>query len=486
MNMVLTFTQKNFFWYAANTISSIVPGALVSLFDGSLVLALAILSLAILSLILTFLFIARPTWLFYFFMLFFVLGEVSFGYFLLDISLSNVFGILAAIIIIIYVLLGKRFPNFLKVRQQRNIFFGLMALFALEIISGMMNNSYRPLTTRFSQVISLLFIWFVVRSKKTLWRGFYLGIISVGILSSLTILAGFNLNPIGYTAPISYGASPWETYIHRSIGISQMSGGLHGTYILAFLPLAILLVANGDKIGINRWAKTISAITAILGVLALLVASYRSGWLGLMVSLLCLVVFNYRSLRISKHGKLFILFSLVCILILILVPFRQSIYTNLHNLLFNIRSNAVEARVFQYQYILQRISLPSSHQLFGYGYDDFSSSFMTYVAEQGIHNPEVYPWAHNYYLNFLYATGWPGFILFLWVIFNVMRNLYQQAASTVGYIRILNMAIFASLAGIFTVLFFTAANSGLQIVWILIAASALVNKSEPDFLVKRN
>jgi hypothetical protein len=470
MKTISTLTQhRNIIGYIfIVSISSILLGIIISTFsDYSIAVLLTVLSL-ILSIILFF----RPTWLYYFFMLFFVFGEVSVGQYFIQPSLSNGFGILALIIIIFYGLLGKRIYALIQSPRQKKLFLGLIAILFIEILSAILNNSFRPIATRLSHVISLLFFLLIVRDKLTLWRGFYLGVISVGILSSLTILAGLNLNPIGYRAPISWGSTPWEEYIHRAIGLPNMQGGLHSIYILAFLPLAILLVTSGSRLKINRWIKIVCVLTVILGILALLIASYRSGWIGLIVSLFCLVLFYNRFLHISNFSKIFIFIFIAGIFILIFILFSKSIYTTLYNLIFIIRSQGVEARLIQFQYIFSRMLSPSIHQVLGYGYEDFGSSFMVYVGRQGLNNPELYPWIHNYYLGLLYASGWSGFFLFFFYLFYVMRNLYQQAASTDYEIRIINSAIFSSLAGILTVLLFTAETSGLYIVWILIAASA--------------
>jgi len=474
MDTVSAFTQpKNMIWYALS-IAGVVLGILASIFFKD---AIAI-PVTVIALSLAALFFVKPTWLFYFLMLFFVFGEIGAGEFFVQISLSNGFGILAIGIIVFYSLSGKRIDDLLKSPRQKYLFLGLMAIFLVEIASAILNSSYRPLTTRLSHVVSLLFVLLIVRDRVTIWRGLYLGMISAGMLSLLTILAGLNLNPIGYRAAVSWGSTPWEAYIPRSIGLPNMQGGLHSIYILAFLPLAILVATSGRTSRMNWQIKMIGAIVAILGVLALLSASYRSGWVGLIVSLFCLAWFYFRFLRISTGARLIILLLIACVLALTLAPFSKSIYTDLHNLVFNIRSQGVEARLIQSEFVFNRMLVPSIHQVLGYGYDDFGSSFMNHVTRQGFNNPELYPWIHNYYLGLLYSSGILGFTLFLTLIYFVMRNLYQQAAFPESYSRTLNSAIFSSLAGILAVLLFTAETSGLHIVWILIAISVLSTWTE--------
>ena len=132
-------------------------------------------------------------------------------------------------------------------------------------------------------------------NRKVLSQSFMLGLAGVGILSTLTILRGLDLSSLGYRAPISWGSAPWESYIPRSIGLPDMQGGLHSIYILAFLPLAFLLAANMHTFRRHISTRLFGACVAVLGLVALLFASYRSGWLGLLVSLYCLVWINYRT-----------------------------------------------------------------------------------------------------------------------------------------------------------------------------------------------
>ena len=474
MKTASTFHLKtNVIWYPLVILaSSGLLGVIISMsLTDNIVLLLILLFFA-----LSILFIAKPTWLFYLFMLFFVFSEVSVGQYSIQPSLSNGFSILAIGIIIFYGVFGKRFYALVQSPQQRNLFLGLIIILIIEIISGIINNSLRPIATRLSNLITLLFFLLIVRDRETLMRGLFLGVISVGMLSILTILASLNLNPLGYRAPVSWDSTPWENYIHRAIGLPNMQGGLHSIYILAFLPLAILLVTNGKRLKINLGIQIISAITVVLGILALLIASYRSGWIGLMGSLFCLLWFYNRFLRLSNTGKSLSIFFMVGIIILLIFPFSAAVYTYIYNLIFNIRSQGIDARLIQYQFVYDRMLSPSIHQVFGFGYDDFAVSFMAYVGQQGLTNPELYPWIHNYYFGLLYASGLLGFTSFLLYLFYIMRNLYRQAASADNFIRILGTAIFASLIGIFSVLLFTAETSGLHIVWILIAASAFVYK----------
>lgn len=472
MNLTI-FRQKNIFLYII-LIATIILDIVISLNNST---AFPII------LILAILLFVKPTWLFYLFMLFFVFGEIDMGQLFIQLSLSNGFAVIALLSIVLYGLFGKRANSLIQTSQQKRLLLVLFTLFIVEIISSVLSNSFRPLTTRFSHIISVLFVFLVVRDKRILWRGFFLGIVSIGILSLLTILAGFNLNKFGFRSPYNWGSTPWEAYIPRSIGLPNMGGGLHAIYILAFLPLAILIATSRNNFLSNWWVKPASSLIAILGVFAILIASYRSGWLGLMVSLFCLIWFRYKTSHLLASHKIIVLVFIIGFVVLILFLFGNPLYNYLYVLIFSIRSQGIDARFIQTQFILEQVLLPSINLFFGYGYDRFGSGFMGYIAQQGLNNPELYPWIHNYYLGLLYASGWIGFILFFVLVFNVMKNIYRQFISTNdSNTRIINSAIFSSLAGIFTVLGFTAETSGLHIIWILIAVSALNNKNGSNFI----
>ena len=420
-------------------------------------------------------FFTKPKWLLYIFMLFFVFGEVSFGEIFVQMSFSNFFTIVAIGIIFIYGLIDRhRLLTFIKWQSVRLFWNCFMLLLAWQAISAVLNHAYRPLTTGISHLVSVVFTFLVMRNRKILSQSFMLGLGGVGILSTLTILRGLNLSPIGYRAPISWGSAPWESYIPRSIGLPNMQGGLHSIYILAFLPLAFLLAVNMQKSRSGIPSRFFGASVALLGLLALLFASYRSGWLGLLVSLYCLAWIQYRSVLVKRSRKIIFVLLAVGLAGLILSQYASSIYSDLYNLIFNVRSQGVSARVIQYEFVMERMFSPSIHLVFGYGFEDFGKSFTAYISSGGFNNPELYPWLHNYFLVQLYAIGWPGLIIFGILVFAVLRRLFHQIQSEDPFVKLLSSSILSSLCGILVVLAFTAETSGLHIIWILMSCSFLL------------
>jgi len=422
---------------------------------------------------------AKPKWLFYLFMLFFVFGEVDFGEFFLRISFSNFFGVFAIGIIFVYGFIDKhRILTLLRSPRVKLFWKCLLLLFFWQVISAILNNAYRPLTTSLSHIISVLFVFLIARNRSVLSKGFVLGMISVGILSTFTILTGLGINPVGYRAPISWGSAPWESFIPRSIGLPNMKGGLHSVYILAFLPLAILLATNIYKLKLSLRIRFLGGSVTVLGILALLFASYRSGWLGLVVCLGCLAWLKYRTTSGETSRKIFMLLILLCLGAIFISQFAGTIYNELYNLIFAIRSQGVNARVTQYQFVVEKMLIPSIHLVFGYGFEDFGNSFTAYVASGNLNNPELNPWLHNYFLGELYAIGWPGLIMFGFLILIVLRRLYYQSRSDDVFTRVMSTALFSSLCGIFIALAFTAETSGLHIIWILMSSSFLLENGK--------
>lgn len=420
-------------------------------------------------------FFTKPRWLLYLFMLLFVFGEVSFGEIFVQISFSNFFTLVAISIIFVYGLIDRhRLLSFVKSQNVILFWRCFLLLLAWQAVSAVLNHAYRPLTTGISHLVSVVFAFLVMRNRKILSQSFTLGLAGVGILSTLTILRGLNLSPIGYRAPISWGSAPWESYIPRSIGLPNMQGGLHSIYILAFLPLAFLLAANTHRFKSGLPMRIFGWGVALLGLLALLFASYRSGWLGLLVSLYCLAWIQYRSALVSPSRKIIFVLLAVGLVGLILSQYANSIYSDLYNLIFNVRSQGVSARVVQYEFVMERMFSPSIHLVFGYGFEDFGRSFTDYISSAGSNNPELYPWLHNYFLVQLYAIGWPGLIIFGILNFAVLRRLYQQTQSKDPFVKLFSSAILSSLCGILVVLAFTAETSGLHIIWILMSCSFLL------------
>jgi hypothetical protein len=435
------------------------------LFSQDILIATAVFAVLSLSLI----FIVKPVWLFYFFMVFFVFSEVSFGNLFIELSLSNYFSVMALVIAFIYGLSRKNFSKNLATRRILLFIVLFGTLFLVEILSAIANDAFRPLTTRISHLASILYIFLLVSNRSVIHKGIILGILSIGILSILTILAGLDLNPFGYRAAISWGSTPWEGFIHRSIGLANMQGGLHSIYIISFLPFAISFMINRKNLQINRVAFLFLGFISIVGVLALMIASYRSGWLGLAMSIICIFIFLFNSPKLSINTK--VLFSSVIIIFIVFLTIfqRQQILDQFYKVFFDVRNQGIEARLIQYSYVIQEMLYPSINIIYGFGYEKFGNSFMAYVAQEGINNPELFPWLHNYFLGLLFASGWLGFLIFLIISWLIFRTLYLKIREKNGYDRAFSVANFSSLAGIYIVLLFTAEISGLQIMWILMA-----------------
>ncbi len=421
--------------------------------------------------------IIKPHWLFWCFMPFYVFGEITLGSIgSVQVSLTNLFSILAAVLIFLFLITHEETPfTVLRSAKARAFLLALGVFLTLEFWSALLNYSYRPLLTSLSNFISVLVVLLLVRNKRRLFQGLALGTLSVGALGLLTILRGLNITSIGYQARISYGAAPWEQFIHRSIGLPGMDGGTHAVYILALLPLALLLATEGWRMGIGKPLRAVLGLISLMGIVALLIAGFRSGWLGLTVSAVVLFLSYYQH-KISPATRRGLIFLIVCLSAMVLILYANRILSDIYSLLFAVRATGVQARLIQFGYVWQRITDGTWHSLLGYGYEDFGLTFIPSLAGNPLsNNPELYPWLHNYFLGVLYASGWPAFLLFVTVIIVALGWLYRQTRSKDEITKLVSVGVLSGLLSILAVLNFTAVTSGLHILWILLAVPALLD-----------
>jgi hypothetical protein len=421
--------------------------------------------------------IIKSEWLFFTYMGLFIFSELGIGDVMsIQISISNAIIILTITNIIIYTIGSQgAFLKPLFYKKNWRLLSLMSILLLLEIISAIYNDSYRAILTRVSHLVSFLLVFLYVTNKKKLFAGFYLGMLSVGILSLLTILRGLDLISFGMRlAASNYGTSPWEAYIPRSIGMPNMLGGLHGVYIMAFLPFAFAVATNGKKIELGLSARLAAWAIVFLGISAILISAYRSAWLGLIVGFLCLFMLYYRIRFNTLRQVAFWMMMFLALGYGALLAGETGV-NSFYDLIFNVRKLGVDSRLIQYQFAFDKIIAPSIHAVLGYGYENFGATFMAYVNNAGLLsvNPELYPWLHNYHLAVLYADGWPGFIMYLLILYNFFSFAYEKTRIyNDDMTRMIASSAFSSLAGILVIISFSGDISGLHIIWVLVASVA--------------
>ncbi len=152
-------------------------------------------------------------------------------------------------------------------------------------------------------------------------------------------------------------------------------------------------------------------VVGLAGIAFYFTFSYGA-WLGVLVGLLFLLWFNFRSLDPQKRKKVFLYFYIFIFLIIILGAFQLRT-EKFQNFLFSTRSS------LQSRLIIWRAGLLilKDHPLWGIGLGTFQKYYLDYSS----YFKEPYlqwavPQPHNLFLAFWLQTGVLGLLGFVWIV----------------------------------------------------------------------
>ncbi len=257
------------------------------------------------------------------------------------------------------------------------------------------------LEIRFQGIYLLLFLfsYFAIRNKSFLSRAPFI-IILIGLLVVLNgFLAKMGIDIARYSGDIG-------THMGSTLGNPNFLAG----FLILIIPLAAMKVYISPRDEMSRWVFYIPAIS--LFVIALILTVARGAILGLIFSILLGLWY------MMKRGKLRsgIAYTLgILVLALIVIRFTKPIW------LAPLAVGTLKIRLIIWQgSILAFLSKP----LFGYGIGTFQEVFPffrnTYYGLMGLAPATDH--AHCSFLEVLATTGIIGLILYISVIFSIIKS----------------------------------------------------------------
>jgi hypothetical protein len=414
----------------------------------------------------------RPYILFYLHMLTYTVGEVGFSVskVLPDISFTN-FLFAYSLLLVGFreaELKGRSRGLPLKLDRRAAVCLALATAFAISVImSSLWNNSLGFITTAVSYVIAPFLVIYLVRNGRILANGLLMGLASISTLAILTVGRSYGLLGIGYRAPWTSGIIPWGQTLPRAIGVPQLEGGLHGAFILAMLPVGLILFIEGDRLG--GVLRGLTVIGVLLGALAIIVAAYRSGWLGLCVGVGVAFLIAISKVSLSKRIVFAGLLLLLAVVGLFLYRDISNVVSAGLDIFWRIRPNTVETRLAQYSYAIDVLVSDPRPLLVGKGYKTFREMFPGVRGIRGSHDIGL----HNHFLGIAHAFGVLALIPYVLAISLALYWLLKDAVDPQSAIGTLSSGLAAGLIGVVVVMSFTAALAGYKIVWTIVGIASL-------------
>jgi len=382
--------------------------------------------------------LVKPTTVFYMLILFIPLGGywIDLGF----IHLSVVNGLIILLSGIIF-LRHKSYKIDLGNSLIKISLILFMIILIATLISELYANSIRFVITRLGSFLTFLLVLTVVnnfdRVKKTLIV-IYLSALATSLLIIITFL---NLLPslndyirIVVNKPIG----PLNAITFRSSGTFGTFAS-YGIWIESIFPL--LFISFWKKQGLIK-KRPIALFALFTIILAAFLTQSRSTWIALIVSFfICILLVMMK----KRRSRIIILsFSFICIILLYHYIFEFS------SIIFSIRSETIQRRIFQYQYALQ---LFTANPILGLGREGFSKIFYKNIFTDNT--------LHNNFLSILVAHGLAGFLPYISLIIICFYLLYKLVLGARDEEqRVFSCGLFAAFVGILIEIQFAEYLSG--------------------------
>ena len=264
--------------------------------------------------------------------------------------------------------------------------------------------SYSRFQGLYSHLIYLSFFLLflnVLRDKKS-QEIFLKALLLIGSLVALhSVLQQFGI--------LTFSKAAMQEFLGRSFATFG-----HPNFLGQFLILPIWV---GAYFAISRKgrARILYSLPTILTIAGLLVTENRASILGVIVGVICLILFSLRLKTIYK-----VALSLVAVLafgafIFLVAPSLRSLTTRMH--LWG-----------------DTIQLINENPLFGSGLETFRLVFQKVTSAEFFGLEKIYSIAdraHNEYLDMLIMQGRVGFIVFATIIFGILAKVIKQKSKLV-------------------------------------------------------
>jgi O-antigen ligase len=245
---------------------------------------------------------------------------------------------------------------------------------------------------------------------------------------------------------------------------------IKGTYshpnIFAFnlLLLFIIFIINYLQINNTEKKKKLLLFLVVIGILILYTLT-RSAWIGLIILSVSLVLI-YKRKYIVKSLLLIVSLLFIFIILTNYTPLKYFDWTDITFIKRGLTSNTF---VSSWEWRLNTWSEMSTYvyqsPVIGFGLDTYR-----FLREKQIYSIYEDPYyAHNDYLKFLIELGVIGLLLYLNLLFQVLRKIY------IKYIKSKNKKYLVSFIGIFVIFLIASVDNVLMstslqwVLWIFIA-----------------
>ena len=307
-----------------------------------------------------------------------------------------------------------------KFPRTSAVVLGFFAAFALVYLAGFWDLSTQQGVTQFWKgMVKFVIHWsfmvaaiayLVRRGEAFYWRAlawFALGFVAnsvYGILQLGAAVAGHNLDSM-VLSPLTGGASNIDIFGHIAgssiFRVNALTVDPNHLGVMLDVPLLALTPVYLRMPRAHRLKRRLAVTLAFLLLVEIATLS-RSGWLGLGVGALVLVI-PYRRLMLTKQ-LLYPLGALVVVLLGVFVV-RQHFITTLLGQRFSTGGASTQSHFDIYSYIGPVLHV---HPLLGLGANNFAVyyEFLTGRSNFG---------AHSYWVSVIVESGLIGFVL--WIVF---------------------------------------------------------------------
>ena len=307
-----------------------------------------------------------------------------------------------------------------KFPRTSAIVLAFFAVFALVYLAGFWDIATQQGLTQFWKgMVKFVIHWsfmvaaiaYLVRRGETFyWRAlawFALGFVAnsvYGILQLLAAVAGHNLDSLALS-PLTGGASSIDVFghiagssIYRVNALTLDPNHLGVMLCIPLLALTPVYLRMPRAHRLKRWL----AVTLAFLLLVEIATLSRSGWLGLGVGALILVI-PYRRLMITKQ----LLYPLCGLLVVLLGVFvvRQQFITTLLSQRFSTSGSSTQSHLAIYSYIGPVLH---TYPLLGLGENNFAVYYQFLTGQTNFG-------AHSYWVSVIVESGLVGFLV--WVVF---------------------------------------------------------------------
>lgn len=248
------------------------------------------------------------------------------------------------------------------------------------------------------------------------------------IISIYGISQYFGFDPI----PIDPIRKQWHHYAYSTLG----NPNFFGSYLTLILPISIFSYIYTNK---NVYLSTSSIL-----FLSLLCTRTRGTWLGFMSSFIILCYFLYR-LKANSKPVLKIITIFLAITILLNIFNHNETIKRFTSIIKDAKSVATLSQKSEYAgstriFIWKRaIKLIPKKPFLGYGPDTFDIEFMNTFRNdtKKFIGEIIVDKAHNEYLQIAVTTGVPSLVVYLGILYLILKKSYKNIQKNILIIPLL-------------------------------------------------